>query len=178
MDATGTATTPPTDAREVDLAITGMTCASCANRIERKLNKLDGVAATVNYATEKAHLVLAAPVPDDVLLRTVADAGYGATVQSPGRAAEEGEDDAALAALRRRLLVAAVLSTPVIAWAMVPAWQFDGWQWVSLVLATPVVAWAGWPFHRAAAVNRPASFRPAERLSCIRRFGVEPEFSQ
>ncbi|GAA4129947.1 heavy metal translocating P-type ATPase [Nocardioides fonticola] len=145
----------PAPLREVDLAITGMTCASCANRIERKLNKLDGVRATVNYATEKAHVVLEAPVADDVLLRTVADAGYGAALpQAADRdAAADADHGAELAALRRRLVIAAVLSVPVIAAAMVPAWQYDGWQWVSLVLATPVVAWAAWPFHRAAAIN-------------------------
>uniref|UniRef100_UPI0030F7EB4F heavy metal translocating P-type ATPase n=1 Tax=Nocardioides salarius TaxID=374513 RepID=UPI0030F7EB4F len=136
---------------EVDLAITGMTCASCANRIERKLNKLEGVSATVNYATEKAHVVAPGSTSTDLLLETVAKAGYAASVPDP----ESDTDDAAdeLAALRRRLVVSAVLAVPVVALAMVPAWQFDRWAWVSLVLATPVVLWGAWPFHRAAATN-------------------------
>lgn len=150
---------------EVDLEITGMTCASCANRIERKLNKLDGVSASVNYATEKAHVTFADPVTADDLLATVSAAGYAAALPRPGSADADGRDpadhdahhdadhDTGLDALRRRLLASAVLTLPVVALAMVPAWQFDGWQWVSLVLATPVVAWGAWPFHRAAAVN-------------------------
>lgn len=139
--------------REVELAISGMTCASCANRIERKLNKLEGVSASVNYATEKARVVVVSEVDDAALLRTVADAGYAAALPDPTGPDAAGDDPAGLAGLRLRLIVAAVLSTPVIAWSMVPAWQFDGWQWVSLVLAVPVVGWAAWPFHRAAAVN-------------------------
>jgi P-type Cu+ transporter len=139
---------------EVELDITGMTCASCANRIERKLNKLDGVVASVNYATEKA----AVSFPDSLsaadLLTTVEQAGYAATVRPEHP--DDGPESAAereLASLRRRLLVSAALTLPVIALAMVPAWQFRGWQWVSLVLATPVVTWAAWPFHRAAWTN-------------------------
>ncbi|MBM7507726.1 Cu+-exporting ATPase [Nocardioides salarius] len=143
--------TTTTSEVEVDLAITGMTCASCANRIERKLNKLEGVSATVNYATEKAHVVAPGSTSTDLLLETVAKAGYAASVPDP----ESDTDDAAdeLAALRRRLVVSAVLAVPVVALAMVPAWQFDRWAWVSLVLATPVVLWGAWPFHRAAATN-------------------------
>jgi Cu+-exporting ATPase len=145
---------------EVDLEITGMTCASCANRIERKLNKLDGVSASVNYATERAHVTFADPVTPDDLLATVSAAGYAATLPRLESAdtggldpASDADHDAGLDALRRRLLVSAVLTLPVVAVGMVPAWQFDGWQWVSLVLATPVVVWGAWPFHRAAAVN-------------------------
>ncbi|MXG89869.1 heavy metal translocating P-type ATPase [Nocardioides flavescens] len=138
---------------EVDLDITGMTCASCANRIERKLNKLDGVSASVNYATEKAHVTFAEPVTADDLLATVSAAGYAATMPRPESAEGEPDRDAGLDALRRRLVVSAVLTLPVVALAMVPAWQVDGWQWISLALATPVVAWGAWPFHRAAAVN-------------------------
>jgi Cu+-exporting ATPase len=136
---------------DVDLAITGMTCASCANRIERKLNKLEGVSATVNYATEKAHVVAPASISTDLLLETVAKAGYAASVPDPGSDTDDAADE--LAALRRRLVVSAVLAVPVVALAMVPAWQFDRWAWVSLVLATPVVLWGAWPFHRAAVTN-------------------------
>ena len=136
---------------DVDLAITGMTCASCANRIERKLNKLEGVSATVNYATEKAHVVAPASISTDLLLETVAKAGYAASVPEPGGDTDEAVGE--LTALRRRLVVSAVLAVPVVALAMVPAWQFDRWAWVSLVLATPVVLWGAWPFHRAAVTN-------------------------
>ena len=129
----------------VDLAISGMTCASCAARIEKKLNKLDGVAASVNFATETAHVDFPASLPQTRLIEQVEAAGYGASVEPT-----EADD---LALLQRRLIVAVVLAVPVIAVAMVPPWQFDGWQWWSLVLATPVVAWCGWPFHRAAAAN-------------------------
>ncbi|WP_341243174.1 heavy metal translocating P-type ATPase [uncultured Nocardioides sp.] len=131
--------------------MTGMTCASCANRIERKLNKLEGVSATVNYATEKAHVVAPASISTDLLLETVAKAGYAASVPDPGSDTDDAADE--LAALRRRLVVSAVLAVPVVALAMVPAWQFDRWAWVSLVLATPVVLWGAWPFHRAAVTN-------------------------
>ncbi len=150
--AAGTAAGAEVDAEvDVELAITGMTCASCANRIERKLNKIEGVSATVNYATEKAHVVGPAWVSTDLLLETVARAGYAASVPDP----ETDPDgaDTELDALRRRLVVSAVLAVPVVALAMVPAWQFDRWAWVSLVLATPVVTWGAWPFHRAAATN-------------------------
>ena len=148
--------------RRLDLAITGMTCASCANRIERKLNKLDGVTATVNYATEKAHVVVPVDLPPDSLLETVAAAGYEATLPAPPAAegppvTAEGAgaepDDPALRSLRQRLLVSALLTAPVVVLAMVPAWQFDYWQWLSLTLAAPVVVWGGWPFHRAAWLN-------------------------
>ncbi len=139
---------------EIELDITGMTCASCANRIERKLNKLDGVVASVNYATEKAAVTFPAEVSTSDLLATVEQAGYAAAVrpEHPDQAGE-GAADHELAVLRLRLVVAAVLTVPVIAVAMVPAWQFTGWQWASLVLATPVVLWAAWPFHRAAWTN-------------------------
>ncbi|NPC98949.1 cation-translocating P-type ATPase [Nocardioides sp. zg-DK7169] len=152
-----TATEPGAAPTDTELAITGMTCASCANRIERKLNKLDGVTATVNYATEKAKVTHPASVGTDVLLSTVEAAGYSATVPQVEPAAEEGagEDpaDRELAALRQRLVVSALLTVPVVAMAMVPAWQFDGWQWVSLTLAAPVAVWGAWPFHRAAWTN-------------------------
>jgi Cu+-exporting ATPase len=146
---------PTTDAgstHEVDLAVTGMTCASCAHRIERKLNKLDGVRASVNYATEKAHVVFPAGLDTEVLLETVAQAGYAAELPRP-QADDDAVSEREVAALRRRLLVAAALSVPVVALAMVPALQLSGWQWWSLVLATPVATWAAWPFHRAAVTN-------------------------
>lgn len=147
----------PTDAATVpiELEIGGMTCASCANRIERKLNKLDGVTATVNYATEKAHVD--APVGYDaaLLVSEVRKAGYSASVPTPVVDAEAGPDAAEreLISLRQRLIGAAVLSIPVIVLAMVPAWQFTYWQWASLTLAAPVVLWAAWSFHRAAWTN-------------------------
>jgi Cu+-exporting ATPase len=139
---------------DVELEITGMTCASCANRIERKLNKLDGVVATVNYATEKAKVTFPGSVTPDELVATVEQAGYGAAL--PRAAEDDGVSPLAedpLDALRRRVLVSLVLSVPVVAMAMVPALQFDYWQWLSLVLAAPVVVWGAWPFHRAAWVN-------------------------
>jgi Cu+-exporting ATPase len=140
---------------DVELAITGMTCASCANRIERKLNKLDGVTATVNYATEKAKVSFPATVTPDQLVETVEQAGYGAQlprVESDTTGGDAVEAEAA-DPLRQRLVVSAVLSLPVVLLAMVPAWQFDHWQWLSLTLAAPVVVWGAWPFHRAAWVN-------------------------
>lgn len=136
---------------DVELAISGMTCASCANRIERKLNKLDGVTATVNYATEKAKVSFPVTVSTDDLLRTVESAGYAAALPTPPDevAVVEPERDPLL----QRLLVSAALSIPVVAMAMVPAWQFTYWQWASLTLAAPVVVWGAWPFHRAAWTN-------------------------
>jgi P-type Cu+ transporter len=137
-----------------DLPITGMTCASCANRIERKLNKLDGVSASVNYATEKATVDYDdATVAPQQLIAAVEAAGYQATLPSADReGAGESEVDE-LAPLRRRLIVSALLSVPVLLLAMIPALQFDNWQWLSLQLATPVVLWGAWPFHRAAWAN-------------------------
>jgi P-type Cu+ transporter len=135
---------------DVELAITGMTCASCANRIERKLNKLDGVAATVNYATEKAKVSYPEPLSPDDLIDTVRAAGYDARLPS---AAPEPEVVDETRSLRDRLIVSSVLSVPVVAMAMVPAFQFTYWQWLSLTLAAPVVVWGAWPFHRAAWTN-------------------------
>jgi Cu+-exporting ATPase len=133
----------------VELPITGMTCASCANRIERKLNKLDGVTASVNYATEKARVDFdPGAVAAEQLLEAVEAAGYSATLPSPEPAQED-----ATAALGRRTLLAAVLSVPALLLAMVPALQFDNFQWLSLNLITPVVLWAAWPFHKAAWAN-------------------------
>lgn len=136
----------------IELSIDGMTCASCANRIERKLNKIDGVTATVNFATEKARVTYGDGVTPEELVGTVEKAGYQAHVPARDTAAEPAEDDPA-ASLRRRLLISLALTVPVIAMAMVPALQFSNWQWLSLTLAAPVVVWAGWPFHHAAWVN-------------------------
>ncbi|GAA3340334.1 heavy metal translocating P-type ATPase [Curtobacterium pusillum] len=132
----------------VELTIEGMTCASCANRIERKLNKLPGVTASVNYATESASVTLPADLAVDDAIRTVEAAGYGAHLPEP-----PGADTDELAPLRRRLIVSTVLAVPVVALSMVPVLQFPGWQWAVLVLALPVAVWGAWPFHRAAAIN-------------------------
>ncbi len=137
---------------DVELAITGMTCASCANRIERKLNKLDGVTATVNYATEKAKVSYPGTVSTDDLLRTVEAAGYAAALPTPPGADLDGEVPER-DPLLQRLLVSTALSVPVVALGMVTAWQFTYWQWASLVLAAPVVVWGALPFHRAAWTN-------------------------
>ncbi|MGQ4727142.1 heavy metal translocating P-type ATPase [Streptomyces sp. Ju416(a)] len=150
----------------VELAIGGMTCASCAARIEKKLNRMDGVEATVNYATEKAKVTYAgADVSVEDLIATVEATGYTARPPAPPAAAaaapppgsgdtEQGaaEDDG-LTTLRQRLITAVLLAVPVIAMAMIPALQFDYWQWLSLTLAAPVVTYAAWPFHRAAWTN-------------------------
>ncbi|MEU3958318.1 heavy metal translocating P-type ATPase [Streptomyces buecherae] len=179
-------TSTVTEPAEVELAIGGMTCASCAARIEKKLNRIDGVTATVNYATEKAKVSFADGVTVDDLIGTVEATGYTAAPPAPARprhpvAADggaEGRDASAPAAgsaparapgstggeggdggpdpltpLRQRLITAVVLAIPVIAMAMVPAWQFENWQWLSLTLAAPVVTYAAWPFHRAAFTN-------------------------
>ncbi len=132
----------------IDLEVQGMTCASCAARIEKKLNKVDGVQASVNYATERAHVLAPPDVTAEQLIQVVRDTGYDAQLPVP----DEPPTDRA-AEIKRRLIIAAVLAVPVIAMAMVPALQFPGWQWASLVLATPVVWWCGWPFHRSAWVN-------------------------
>ena len=149
----------PTPAkRAIELEITGMTCASCANRIERKLNRLEGVTATVNYATEKAKVNFPAEVRPDDLVAAVEQAGYGAALPRPEPDATDSGSELALAddptrSLRQRLVISAVLTVPVVAMAMVEALQFTYWQWLSLTLAAPVVIWGAWPFHRAAWVN-------------------------
>ena len=138
----------------IDLDITGMTCASCANRIEKKLNKQEGVTATVNYATEKAHIETGEGAATDAnaYIAIVEKLGYGGSVPAP---VVPADDPAAveLRGLKRRLVVAIALATPVILLAMIPPLQFDYWQWVSFALATPVILWAGWPFHKATWVN-------------------------
>ncbi|MGX1133485.1 Cu+-exporting ATPase [Streptomyces glaucescens] len=146
-------TTAP-GATEVELAIGGMTCASCAARIEKKLNRMDGVSATVNYATEKAKVTYAGEVTVPDLIATVEATGYTAHEPAPPEAPREPEAAAdELKPLRERLIAAVVLAVPVIAMAMIPALQFEYWQWLSLTLAAPVVTYAAWPFHRAAWTN-------------------------
>ncbi|HEX2402754.1 MAG TPA: cation transporter, partial [Mycobacterium sp.] len=135
----------------VELSIDGMTCASCAHRIEKKLNKLDGVTATVNFATEKAHVEYGTEVSPEQLVATVDEAGYQAHL--PEEPAEAAPEQDPTASLRQRLLISAALTIPVITMAMVPALQFTYWQWLSLALALPVVIWGAWPFHRAAWAN-------------------------
>ncbi|MGI5441268.1 heavy metal translocating P-type ATPase [Streptomyces shenzhenensis] len=149
-------TTLASGAAEVELAIGGMTCASCAARIEKKLNRMDGVRATVNYATEKAKVTFGDGVAVADLVATVEATGYTAHEPRPEPAAPDagaGRPDDELRTLRRRLTTAVVLAAPVIAMAMVPALQFTYWQWLSLTLAAPVVTYAAWPFHRAAWTN-------------------------
>ncbi|MEV6308323.1 heavy metal translocating P-type ATPase [Streptomyces sp. NPDC051840] len=156
-----TPTTP--GAARVELAIGGMTCASCAARIEKKLNRMDGVEASVNYATEKARVAYSGDVSVDELIATVEATGYTARPPAPtvpGRDTPpdvqggEGErPDGELLSLRQRLVTAVLLAVPVIAMAMAPALQFEYWQWLSLTLAAPVVTYAAWPFHRAAWTN-------------------------
>jgi Cu+-exporting ATPase len=140
--------------QRLDLPIEGMTCASCASRVERNLNQLDGVKATVNYATEQASVRFdAGRVTPRELLAAVEAAGYAARLPSEEPVAAEASFADPTRPLRRRLAFAAILSVPVLALAMIPALQFDYWQWLSLQLATPVVLWAGWPFHKAAWQN-------------------------
>ena len=157
------------DARgAIELQIGGMTCASCAARVEKKLNRMPGVEASVNYATERALVLL--PVGTEVAdaIATVEATGYSARLPEPpaqirpaggsaevtGPDSEGGErDDPELATLRTRLLISAVLTIPVVLLSMIPALQFDYWQWAALTLASPVAVWGAWPFHRAAAVN-------------------------
>ncbi|MGW0993423.1 heavy metal translocating P-type ATPase [Streptomyces sp. NPDC002520] len=171
MTSTTTAPgTPPTTAAgtqsasgpisEVELLIGGMTCASCAARVEKKLNRMDGVSATVNYATEKAKVSYPEGVEVADLIATVVKTGYTAEEPAPPEPVAPAEEsaqasapDPELSVLRHRLLVSALLSAPVVLLAMVPALQFDNWQWLSLTLAAPVVVWGGLPLHRAAWTN-------------------------
>ncbi|MER7752821.1 heavy metal translocating P-type ATPase [Kitasatospora sp. NPDC097643] len=150
-------TTQAPASTEVELSIGGMTCASCAARIEKKLNRMDGVSASVNYATEKAKVSIEGSIEVADLIATVEATGYTAALPKPPAAegpagpAEAPADE--LAPLRQRLFTAVALAVPVIAMAMVPALQFDNWQWLSLTLAAPVVTYAAWPFHKAAWTN-------------------------
>ncbi|MGW5071520.1 heavy metal translocating P-type ATPase, partial [Streptomyces cyaneofuscatus] len=190
MASTAAAGTPAADASEAELMIGGMTCASCAARVEKKLNRMDGVTATVNYATEKARVTFTEGLELSDLVATVERTGYTARPLAPPKPepepepepeptlepeqepdadadpapappdapatstdAAEAEQAASLAALRQRVVVSAALSVPVVLLAMVPALQFDNWQWLSLTLAAPVVIWGGLPFHRATWTN-------------------------
>ncbi len=154
-----TSSLPPAALQHIELQIGGMTCASCAMRIEKKLNKLDGVVASVNYATEKAVVDAPDGLDHQTLIAEVEKAGYTATLPAPPRridqdaAGDVERPDPELTGLRQRLVVTLVLTVPVVALAMVPAWQFTYWQWLSFTLAAPVVVWGAWPFHRAAWAN-------------------------
>ena len=139
----------------VELDISGMTCAACAARIEKRLNKMDGVRATVNYATERAVVLGLAPERAADAVAAVEAAGYGASEVVEGAEPDGYSDRVKL--LRNRLIVAALLTIPLgdvaIVLALAPQMRFPGWQWVLLVCALPVVFWCAWPFHRAAAIN-------------------------
>ncbi|SFR66964.1 Cu+-exporting ATPase [Agromyces sp. CF514] len=153
-------------AQQVDLIVGGMTCASCAARVEKKLNRMPGVEATVNYATEKANVRLPAGVSVADAIATVEATGYTATLPAPKVEAPVGavgsgghgapdraHDDGDVASLRRRLIVSTVLAVPVVLLSMIPALQFTNWQWLAFALAAPVALWGAWPFHRAAWIN-------------------------
>ncbi|MGI8983011.1 MAG: heavy metal translocating P-type ATPase [Acidimicrobiales bacterium] len=148
----------PEPTNDVELRIGGMTCASCAARIEKRLNRMDGVSATVNYATEKAKVIYSPGVTPDDLVAQVEATGYTASVPAPHGTTAAAQDEAdadevAALALRQRLLISLALTIPVVAMAMIPALQFEHWQWLSLTLASPVVVWGAAPFHRAAWMN-------------------------
>ena len=141
----------------LDLKIGGMTCASCAARIEKKLNRIDGVTASVNFATATARVDHPDTVSPDDVVKAVEDTGYSASLPQPATQSFESETPATEAdepaSWRQRLLISAALSTPVVLLSMIPALQFTNWQWLALTLASPVVVWGAWPFHRAALVN-------------------------
>ncbi|MGL4254987.1 MAG: heavy metal translocating P-type ATPase [Microbacterium sp.] len=147
----------PRPGARIELEIGGMTCASCANRIEKRLNRIDGVEASVNYATEKATITAPTDVDAGTLIAEVEKTGYTAALPQPPAPARDAHDhdgrDSELTGLRQRLIGSVVLSVPVILLAMIPALQFTYWQWASLALAAPVVVWGAWPFHRAAWIN-------------------------
>jgi len=159
-----TTTTPDevVEARSIELVIGGMTCASCAARIEKKLNKLEGVVATVNYATEKAKVTYSGSLTPADFVSTIEATGYSAalpalkvdsaTAAADGDAEQDAKDDE-VARLRQRVVICTVLSLPVLLLSAIPELQFDNWQWLSLTLASPVVVWGGLPFHRAAFTN-------------------------
>ncbi len=145
--------TPASAVTEVDLDITGMTCASCAARVEKKLNRMPGVIATVNYGTDRAHIALPEGTSIDDAIATIEATGYTAQRPRVEFDREHAHDDPELRDLRRRVTISAILTAPVVALAMIPPLQFDYWQWISLALAAPVVAWGALPFHRAAWTN-------------------------
>lgn len=161
----GTMDRPPTPLATVDLAVDGMTCASCVARVEKRLNRIEGVQATVNLPLESAHVVLTEVVSDEELVAAIERAGYTATVtgRREDAAADSGAEQVVdvhpdqrtnandlLDEIGTRLRVAVLLAVPVVALSMVPGWQFNGWQWVVAALALPVVTWCAWPFHTAA----------------------------
>ncbi|HEY8534658.1 MAG TPA: heavy metal translocating P-type ATPase [Micromonospora sp.] len=137
----------------IELSIGGMSCAACAARIEKKLNRMAGVRATVNFATEKARVSYPPTVTPEELVAAIEAAGYTASLPAPADSASARSGDDPLVPLRRRLAVTVALTVPVIALAMLPALQFPYWQWCALALATPVVTWGAWPFHKAAWTN-------------------------
>jgi Cu+-exporting ATPase len=141
--------------RSVELDIGGMTCAWCAARIEKKLNRLAGVSATVNLATEKAKVSFPAAVSPEELISVVEQVGYTAALPVPPPAEVVGQAPEAdeMTGLRQRLLISLALALPVVVLGMAPAAQFRNWQWLSLALAAPVAVWGAWPFHMAALVN-------------------------
>ncbi len=141
-------------AERVNLPIEGMTCSSCANRVEKRLNQIEGVEATVNFATEQATVSFdPGQVEAQELVDAVGETGYSASLPAADGGAAEATEDDPTADLRRRLIFAATLSLPVLLLSMIEPLQFENWQWLALQLATPVVLWAGWPFHRAAWLN-------------------------
>ena len=152
-------TTPvsPTIETSVDFVVGGMTCSSCSARIEKRLNRIDGVTASVNFAMETARVTFTDPVTVEQLISAVEEAGYTAAVPAPPHADHDAQPDQAepdpVAELRRRLIITTVLTLPTLAMAMIPTLQFDNWQWLSLTLAAPVVVWGALPFHRAAWKN-------------------------
>jgi len=173
---------PAAPRRDVELLIGGMTCASCAARIEKRLNRITGVTATVNFATERAKVTYPDTVTTGELLAGVEATGYRARLPEPtgthpdsaqpSKAAAESDGDVdPTRPLRQRLAVSAALAAPVVVMAMVPAAQFRNWQWASLTLAAPVVVWGAWPFHQAAWTNlrhRAATMDTLVRLVAVR----------
>ena len=145
--------TPVSAATEVDLDITGMTCASCAARVEKKLNRMPGVIATVNYGTDRAHIALPKGTSIDDAIATIEATGYTAQRPIVESDRERAHDEPEVCDLRRRVTISAILTAPVVGLAMIPPLQFDYWQWISLALAAPVVVWGALPFHRAAWTN-------------------------
>src|SRR6188472_3124855 len=150
---------------ELELTIGGMTCASCANRVERTLTKLDGVQASVNYATEKARVKAPVDLDPALLVAQVEAAGYTAALPTPPAAGLDEPDPTR--PLRDRLVISTLLTVPVVVLAMVPALQFTYWQWVSLTLAAPVAVWGAWPFHRAAWANLRHGNATMDTLVCL-----------